>query len=153
MECKGLVLGREGDRALVRVARTHCSECGACGLFAPRRERDVEFIAHNRADAEVGDEVLMVIPPRELLISYLLAFGLPLASMVAAYGLMAALLLLVGGYVPQGPAVAATIVAGAVFFWVGARLAGRKGLRPEITHVLGKGSPPEETGSAGGPAS
>lgn len=149
MECRGLVLGREGDRALVRVARANCGECGACGLFAPRRERDVEFTAYNREGAEVGDEVLMVIPPRDLFVSYLLAFGLPLPAMAAAYGLVAVLFLLAGRDVPQGLAVAAIVVAGAVFFWAGARLAGRRGLRPEIVSVLGRGNPPEREGASG----
>jgi positive regulator of sigma E activity len=97
--------------------------------------------------AEVGDEVLLRVPPRRLVLSYLILFGLPLLCMAGAFGLVALSFSLAGEGNHQGAAVIAAVIAGLAGFWLGAFLAGRRGFSPEVLAVLGKA---ESDGEEGG---
>ena len=142
-----MVVEREGHSVLVRVARVNCAECGGCGLLARRGEHVMEFKARDSAGAEVGDEVLLRVPPRRLVLSYVLLFGLPLVCMAGAFGLVKLSFALAGGGDYQGAAVIGAVLAGLAGFWAGAYLAGRRGFSPEVLAVLGKA---ESEGKAGG---
>jgi len=138
MDCKGLVIEDRGETALVRVARVNCAECGGCGFFSRNRDHTLEFEAVNRAGAREGEEVLMRVPRGGLALLYLYAFGLPLLAMAVVFGLAMLFLWLAGSSSPQGPAVAAALVAGLASFWVGSRMSARRELKPEILEVLGE---------------
>lgn len=142
-----MVVEREGRCVLVHVARVNCAQCGGCGLLARRGEHVMEFRARDGAGAEVGDEVLLRVPPHRLILSYLILFGLPLACMAGAFGLVALSFALAGGGDYQGAAVIAAVIAGLAGFWLGAFLAGRRGFSPEVLAVLGKA---EGGGKSGG---
>jgi hypothetical protein len=139
MECKAKVMKKEGNRALVRVARVNCAECGGCGLLARNREHTMEFSAVNRLGAEEGDEVILTVPSRRVSLTYLAVFGLPLLAMAAAFFTVSALWVLAGAHDGQGAGIIAAIVVGLVSFWGGVKLADRIGLSPVITGVIGPG--------------
>ncbi len=139
MECRATVIKKEGKRALVRVARVNCAECGGCGLLARNREHTMEFSVANRLDVEEGDEVILEVPSRRMSLSYLAVFGLPLLAMAAAFFTVAALWVLIGAGDGQGAGTVAAVVAGLVSFWGGVKLADRIGLAPVITRVIGPG--------------
>ncbi len=139
MECRAVVTEVKGGRAKVRVARVNCAECGGCGLLSRDREQVMEFSAAARLGVEVGDEVILEVPSRRLLLSYLVIFGLPLLGMVAAYLSVMALAAL-AGFGGAGPAVVAAVAAGGVSLWSGVKLAERRGLSPTIIRVLGRAS-------------
>ena len=141
-----MVVEKEGPGVLVRVARVNCAQCGGCGLLARRGEHVMEFKARNDAGAEVGDEVLLRVPPRRLILSYLILFGLPLLCMAGAYGAVVLVFALAGGGNHQGAAVIATVIAGLAGFWAGSRLAGRRDFSPEVLAVLGKAEVSEKEG-------
>jgi len=145
MECRATVIKKEGGRALVRVARVNCAECGGCGLLARNREHTMEFSAVNRPGAEEGDKVILTVPSRRVSLTYLTVFGLPLLAMAAAFFTVAALWVLAGGGDGQGPGIIAAIVAGLLSFWGGVRLADRIGLSPVITEVIGPGEAESDT--------
>lgn len=138
MECRGLVMGREGEEIRVRVSSRDCAECGACGVFSRRGGQDVEFTVLDPGSCREGDEVVLEIPGRAVLLSFLLAFGLPLSGMAAAYVLINLILLALTGTVHQGAAVGAAAVAGGFSFWWSARLAGRKVIHPRVIAVLAR---------------
>lgn len=139
MECRATVIKKEGKRALVRVARVNCAECGGCGLLARKREHTMEFSVADRLDVEEGDEVILEVPSRRMSLSYLAVFGLPLLAMAAAFFTVAALWVLIGAGDGQGAGIVAAVVAGLVSFWGGVKLADRIGLAPVITRVIGPG--------------
>ncbi|WP_458010707.1 SoxR reducing system RseC family protein [Candidatus Solincola sp.] len=139
MECRGLVVGREDGRVRVRVAGAECAECGACGIFSRCGGREVEFTAHDETGAQEGEEVVLDIPDRAVLLSFLAAFGIPLLSMAAAYLLVYFLFLAVGGSVHQGAAVITAAAAGGGSFWWSVRLAGKRVIHPRVISVVGKG--------------
>lgn len=139
MECRGLVLSREGDWVLVRVTGMNCVECGGCGIFSRRSGQDMEFTARDYAGAQVGDEVIMEIPSRDIILSCLIAFGLPLLAMAVVYGLVVLFFLLAGREIPEGPAVIAAAAAGTLSFWGSVKMAGRRKIHPHVTAIL-KGS-------------
>jgi len=145
MECRATVIKREGGRALVRVARVNCAECGGCGLLARNREHTMEFSASNRLGAEEGDKVILTVPSRRVSLTYLAVFGLPLLAMAAAFFTVAALWVLAGAADGQGPGIIAAIVIGLLSFWGGVRLADRIGLSPVITEVIGPGDADGDT--------
>lgn len=145
MECRATVIKREGGRALVRVARVNCAECGGCGLLARDREHTMEFSAVNRLGAEEGDRVILSVPSRRVSLTYLAVFGLPLLAMAAAFFTVAALWVLAGAGDGQGPGIIAAVFAGLLSFWGGVRLADRIGLSPVITEVIG---PAEDDGDS-----
>lgn len=133
-----MVVRKVGQAVLVRVAKVDCAQCGGCGLLARRGEHAMEFRVRDGKGAEEGDEVLLRVPPRRIVLSYLVLFGLPLLCMAAAYGTVTTIFALAGGSEPQGAAVFAAVAAGLAGFWMGARLAGRRGFSPEVLAVLGK---------------
>ncbi len=146
MDCIARVIRREGERALVRVARMNCAECGGCGLLARDREQVMEFTALNGVGALEGDEVMLKVPARHLTLSYLAAFGLPLLAMAAAYFGVAALFSLLGGGDGTAAGVAAAVGAGLLGLWGGVKLADRMGMSAVIVEVMG---PAAEGGGAG----
>jgi len=139
MECRATVIKTEGVRALVRVARVNCAECGGCGLLARNREHTMEFSAVNRLGAEEGDRVILTVPSRRVSLTYLAVFGLPLLAMAAAFFTVAAIWILAGASDGQGPGIIAAIFTGLLSFWGGVKLADRIGLSPVITEVIGPG--------------
>jgi positive regulator of sigma E activity len=136
MDCRAKVVRKEGKRALVRVARVNCAECGGCGLLARNREHTMEFNALDRLGAREGDEVILSVPSRRLVVSYLVVFGMPVLAMAAAYFIVAALYSAAGGGGGQGAGVIAAAITGLVSFWLGVRLAERIGLSPVITDIV-----------------
>ena len=140
MDCKAKVIEKEGSRALVRVARVNCAECGGCGLLARNREHNMEFTALDRMDARAGDEVILKVPSRRLTLSYLAVFGLPLLAMAGAYFAAAAIFTLAFGGDGQAAGIVAAIAAGLLSLWGGAKLADRMGLSPVIVAVVGEGA-------------
>jgi len=139
MDCRAKVIEKHGKRALVRVARMNCAECGGCGLLARNREHTMEFNAVDRLGSEEGDEVILKVPTRRLSLSYLVVFGLPLLAMAAAYFTAAAISVLAVGGSGQVAGAVAAVAAGLVFFWVGTKLADRMGLSPVIIEVATAG--------------
>lgn len=136
MECKGVVVGREGELVRVRVTGRECAECGACGIFSRGSAREVEFEAHDEAGVQEGDEVILLISDRSVLGSFFAAFGLPLLAMVIAYLLAYLFFSVLRGGAHQGAAVAAAVAAGGVSFWWSVKVAGRKLIRPRVTSVI-----------------
>ncbi len=139
-----MVMEKDGKRALVRVARLNCAECGGCGLFARNREQTMEFSAVDRLGVRVGDEVILKVPSRGLILSYLAVFGLPLLVMAAAYFSAATVFVLSFGGDGTGAGIVAAIAAGLVALWGGVKLADRMGLSPVIVEVVATGE--ESTG-------
>jgi positive regulator of sigma E activity len=139
MDCRARVMEKEGNRALVRVAQVNCAECGGCGLLARNREHTMEFNAVDRLGARVGDEVLLKVPSRGLVLSYLTVFGLPLLVMAATYFGVAAVFSLAGGGDGTAAGIVAAIVFGLVSLWLGVKLADRLGLSPVIVEVVALG--------------
>ncbi len=137
MECRGEVVKKEGKRAVVRVARVNCAECGGCGLLARDREQVVEFTVADRFGVKIGDEVRVRVPSGRLYLAYLTVFALPILAMAAFYLAMSALLMLAGVESVQGISVAVALAAGFAFFWVGIKLAERMGLSPVMTGLAG----------------
>ncbi|NPV58182.1 MAG: SoxR reducing system RseC family protein [Actinobacteria bacterium] len=127
----------KGGRARVRVARVNCAECGGCGLLARDRDQVMEFTASARPGLEEGDVVILEVPSRRLVLSYLVIFGLPVLGMIAAY-LAAMALTSLAGAGNGGIAVTAAVAAGCAFLWVGVKLAERAGFSPVIVRVLGR---------------
>ncbi len=136
MECRARVIEKRGKRALVRVARVNCAECGGCGLLARNREHTMEFTALDRLGAEEGDEVLLEVPSSRLSISYLVVFGLPLLAMAAAYFTAAAVSALATGGGDQAAGAVAAVVVGLAAFWAAVKMADRIGLSPVIVDIL-----------------
>jgi positive regulator of sigma E activity len=136
MECHAKVIKAERRKALVRVARVNCAECGGCGLLARNREHTMEFNAVDHLGVRDGDEVLLEVPSRRLSLSYLTVFGLPLLAMAAAYLAALALYGLAGGADGQGIAVLAAVIAGLIALWGGAKLAHRMGLSPAVKEII-----------------
>ena len=139
MDCRAEVIEKLGNKALVRVARVNCAECGGCGLLARNREHTMEFNAVDRLGTKEGDEVILKVPTRRLSLSYLIVFGLPLLAMAAAYFTAAAIFVLAGGGDGQGASTVAAVAAGLAVFWVGVKLADRIGLSPVIIEVVAAG--------------
>lgn len=135
MECRAVVIEADARKALVRVARVNCAECGRCGLLARSREHTMEFTAANRLGVRRGDEVLLEVPTGRLTTAYLIVFGLPVLAMAAGY-LIGFVLLGLFMESPQGPAVIAAVAAGLVAFWGGVKLAERRGLTPSIVAIV-----------------
>ena len=127
-----------GERALVRVARMNCAECGGCGLLARDREQVMEFTALNGVGAREGDEVLLNVPARRLTLSYLAVFALPLLGMAAAYVGAAALYRLLAGGDGTAVGVLAAVAAGLLGLWGGVKLADRMGMCAVIVEVIGR---------------
>ncbi|MEW6552751.1 MAG: SoxR reducing system RseC family protein [Actinomycetota bacterium] len=146
MDCRARVMEKEGKRALVRVARVNCAECGGCGLLARDREHTMEFSAVDRLGVSVGDEVLLKVPSHRLAFSYLTVFGLPLLVMAAAYFAVAAVFSLASGGDGTAAGTVAAVLCGLVSLWVGAKLADRLGLSPVIVEVL---APTEDSDGQG----
>jgi hypothetical protein len=136
MDCRAKVIDAGKNRALVRVARVNCAECGGCGLLARNREHTMEFEAVDRLGVREGDEVILEVPSRRLSLAYLVIFGLPVVAMAAAYFGGAALFTLAGGGSGQAAGIIAAIVAGVACFWGGVRFAHRLGLSPVIRKII-----------------
>jgi positive regulator of sigma E activity len=162
MECRGVVTERGSGWVKVRVAASDCAQCGACGIFSRRAGAEVEFTALDGTGVREGEEVGLEIPGRAVILSFLLAFGLPLLAMAAAYLLAFLLFLAAGGKANQGAAIGAAVAAGGACFWFSVRLAGSKLVHPRVTSVIretliggkdggeGSGQPyPGEPGTAG----
>lgn len=139
MDCRAKVLEKEGDRALVRVARVNCAECGGCGLLARNREHNMEFSALDRLGVREGDEVILKVPSRSLALSYLAVFGLPLLAMAAAYFSAAAVYTAFFAGDGTSAGVIAAVVIGLAALWGGVKLADRLGLSPVIVEVISTG--------------
>lgn len=138
----------KGGRARVRVARVNCAECGGCGLLARDREQVMEFTAAACPGLEEGDEVILEVPSRRLVLSYLVIFGLPVMGMAGAY-LSVMALAVIAGIGGVGIAVVAAVAAGGLFLWLGVKLAERMGFAPSITRVLGQAEKGESSGGDG----
>jgi positive regulator of sigma E activity len=139
MECRGKVITSDGKKALLRVARVNCAECGACGLLARDKERIIEFTVADRLGVEPGDEVILQVPSRRLYAVYLTIFGLPLLAMAAAYLAITAFLGLISVAGWQGVVIIATVITGFVSFWAGIKLAERFGLSPVMLEKVQAG--------------
>lgn len=152
MDCRGEVVEKDGKKALVRVARVNCAECGGCGILARDRERTVEFTVTDRLGVEVGDEVMLRVPSGRLYLAHLTVFGLPVLAMAAAWLLATVALSLAGAGGGEGIGVIAAVAAGFAFFWVGIKLAERMGFMPRMTGRAldgGKGGDPGPSGRPG----
>jgi positive regulator of sigma E activity len=136
MECRAEVIESSGKKALVRVARINCAECGGCGLLARNREQVMEFTVSDRLGVESGDEVIIHVPSRRLYIAYLTMFGLPLLAMAAAYFTTGVFCGLIGAGSIQGPGIISAVIAGLVAFWGGIKLAEKLGLSPFMLEVV-----------------
>jgi positive regulator of sigma E activity len=147
MDCRARVMEKEGDRALVRVARVNCAECGGCGLLSRDREHTMEFFAVDRLSARVGDEVILKVPSRRLVLSYLTVFGLPLLVMAAVYFAVAAIFAFAFGGDGTAAGIVAAVLCGLVSLWAGVKLADRLGLSPVIVEVIAAGE--EDDGEQG----
>lgn len=139
MNCRAKVINAGKNRALVRVARVNCAECGGCGLLARNREHTMEFDAVDRLGVSEGDEVILEVPSRRLSLSYLIIFGLPVMAMAAAYFGGAALFAIAGVGNGQAAGIIAAVIAGFGFFWGGVKLADRWGLSPVIKKIVAPG--------------
>ncbi len=139
MDCRARVIEKEGNRALVRVARVNCAECGGCGLLSRDREHAMEFNAVDRLGAHVGDEVLLKVPSHKLVLSYFTVFGLPLLVMAVAYFIVAAVFSLASGGDGTAAGIVAAVLCGLVSLWAGVKLADRLGLSPVIVEVVAAG--------------
>lgn len=136
---------KKGNRALVRVARVNCAECGGCGLLARNREHTMEFSAIDTLGVREGDEVILKVPARSLSLSYLAVFGLPLAVMAAAFFAAAAAYTAVFGGDGTAAGIVVAVVAALAALYGGVKLADRMGLSPVIVEVIASG----EEGSGG----
>jgi hypothetical protein len=139
MDCKAKVVEKKGNRALVRVARVNCAECGGCGLLARNREHNMEFSAVDHLGAMEGDEVILKVPSRRLALSYLTVFGLPLLVMAGAYFSAAAVFTLAFGGDGTAAGIVIAVVSGLAALWGGVKLADRIGLSPVIVEVISTG--------------
>jgi positive regulator of sigma E activity len=135
MDCQATVIKTDRDRALVRVARINCGECGACGLMS-RSKDSVEFSVANRAGAKPEDEVILYLPSKRLYLSFLVAFGLPVVAIFAGYFLTTAIFSLAGWSGANAPGIIVAVIAGFIAFWRGVKLAGSMGLAPYIKEIL-----------------
>jgi len=136
MDCPAKVIKAERDKALVRVARINCGECGACGLLARSKKDSVEFSVSNRAGAKQDDEVILHLPSNRLYLSFLIAFGLPVLAIPAAYFATIAIFGLAGWTGVHAPGIIVAVIAGFLVFWRGVKLAGGLGLSPFIKEVV-----------------
>lgn len=154
MDCRAEVIKAEREKALVRVARMNCAECGGCGMLSRNHDDTMEFTVPDRVGAREGDEVILHLPSRRLFLSYLLAFGLPVLAIPAAYLAGMALSALAWGAGVQVAAILAAIISGLLAFWGGVKLADRIGLSPFIKEVVNTGAghidSPEGDGDACG---
>lgn len=131
----GTVRTADSSRAVVRVERGNCGECKGCGLFSHLSQEPVDFELPNRLGARPGDRVVLRMPAGRLIRAYLLAFGLPVAAVLAGYllgSLVLAPLLLPGS---QAPGVVLSLVLGLASFWYGLRLTRRIGLEPRMESI------------------
>ena len=104
----------DGDRITVQVdAPVACRRCAAgkgCGAglldgSSASRSLDVDVPVGVRLD--IGDEVTLTLSPRKLLRAAVLAYGLPLASLVTA-----ATIAWLAGAGPDSPVAVAMVIAG-----------------------------------------
>jgi len=110
----GHVSSVDGDRITVQVdAPVACRRCAAgkgCGAglldgSSASRSLDVDVPVGVRLD--IGDEVTLTLSPRKLLRAAVLAYGLPLASLVTA-----ATIAWLAGAGPDSPVAVAMVIAG-----------------------------------------
>lgn len=148
MDCNGTVEKVEGRRALVRVDRTNCGKCQACGMLSNNRRESVEYDVANRLGAEPGDQVTLKLASGKLFHAYLTAFGLPVLAMVIGYllGAYAVAPLLNTG--AEGTGVALTFLAGGLAFLGCLKLANRMGLTPYMESFAESADPADQTGSS-----
>ena len=136
----------EGGRAVVRVDRTACGKCRACGMLSDNRREEVEFEVLNRLGAAPGDLVTLRIAAGRVFRAYLWVFGLPVAAMVLGYllGAWATSPLLGAG--AEGAGVAAALAAGVLSFLGCLRLTNRMDLDPRMqAFAEGPAAPSGET--------
>ncbi len=145
MDCVGTVSRVEEGRAAVRVERGNCGECKGCGLFSRASREEVEFEVRSLPQARPGDRVVLRMPSGHLFRAYLLAFGVPVAAVPAAYLLgayaLAPLLRLSG----QAAGVVSALCLGLAAFWAGLRLTRKLDLEPRMEAIV---SYAEEDGCA-----
>lgn len=89
-EMRAIVLALQGDQAEIAPVGNfrcgHCADSNGCGsgklaqMFCSAEPR--KFRAKNSAQAQVGDEVNVVLPSGLLLRSAMLAYGLPLVLLL-----------------------------------------------------------------------
>lgn len=135
MDCVGTVISADRHRAVVRVERGNCGECKGCGLLSRASGEEVDFEVPNRLEARPGDRVALRMPSGRLIHAYLLAFGLPVAVMLAGYLLgslaMAPLLRLSA----EATGVVLALGLGLAAFWAGLRLTRGMGLEPHMEYI------------------
>jgi positive regulator of sigma E activity len=136
MDCQAKVVGIEKGKALVRVARINCGECGACGLLARSDKDSVEFSVENRVGAKPEDEVILHLPSKRLYLSFLIAFGLPVLAILAGYFITIGILSLFGWSGAHAVGIIVALIAGFIAFWRGVKLAGGLGLSPFIKRII-----------------
>src|SRR4030042_5177819 len=102
MECRAQVVELDGKKALLRVARVNCAECGGCGLLARDREQTMEFTVANSLGVRPGDEVVLSVPSHRIYLAYLIIFGLPVLAIAAGYLAVVAISGLMGAGSAQG---------------------------------------------------
>ena len=136
MDCQAKVIERKRGKALVRVAKINCGECGACGLLARSDKDSVEFTVANQAGAKQGDEVILHLPSNRVYLSFLIVFGLPVLAIPAAYFAVMAIIGLAGWTGVHAPGIIVAVIAGFLAFWRGVKLAGRLGLSPFIKRII-----------------
>lgn len=140
MDCLGTVEKVQGRRASVRVDRGRCGKCAGCVSMTRRDlEEDLEFEVDNRLDAGPGDQVVLNMPSGKVYRAYLIVFGVPVVAMVLGYLLGALVIAPVFEWSTQAVGAVLAVAAGAVFFWVGARLSKRIGINPSMMKISGGG--------------
>jgi positive regulator of sigma E activity len=140
MECRAEVVELDGRKALLRVARVNCAECGGCGMLSRDREQTQEFTVANSLGVRQGDEVILSVPSRKLYLAFLIMFGLPVLAIAAVYLLVEVLFGLMGWGSAQGPGVIAAVMVGFLAFWGGIKLADRLGLSPTMLQIVESGA-------------
>lgn len=89
----GKVIKVEEDQATIMIKRgTACGECGACQVGKEKLE--MVMVAENHIGARVGDEVEIDLENMNFMTAVLIAYGFPLASLIAGifggyYGMLA----------------------------------------------------------------
>jgi hypothetical protein len=139
MECRAQVVELNGKKALVRVARVNCAECGACGILARDREHTMEFTVPDHLGVKEKDEVILRVPTSKLSLAYLTIFGMPVLAVAAVYLSVTVILELLGVGGVQGPGVVTAVAAGLVAFWGGIKLAEKLGLSPSMLEIVDRG--------------
>ncbi len=117
------------------MERGNCGECKGCGLLSRSLQEAVDFEVPNRLQARPGDRVALRMPSGPLIHAYLLAFGMPVAAMLAGYLLGSSALAPLLRLGEEVLGVVLALALGLVSFLAGLRLTRRMGLEPRMEYI------------------